>query len=416
MNTASSVVKQHLFENSFRKYILAEQSYKLEKYNECINYSYEVIEFSWKYLYLTSNKKFPKIHFPSKKLFDESISKIGFLSKWEVHKMRKTLLEMNPIWEPTPKFWLESRYFTTIIDSNRAYHYLLRSKYWLEKTLKTSRMINFKKNIKIGILNGFYNPLNQEKKCNDYKYSDKDFFSENELKKCKSKNSNFSPISINEISTDLNIVINPFGEIYPDLIDKENVLPGFMKILEYVNMGGLFINFGGQPFYYFWDVITGKSHETIKSIPGIPHEGYLINDALFFNTFNLIPDTLLKRYFDADTTMGLNIGQNAPYRIRLFQKDIDKKIIHFSLNKNLHIFRSLIPGKNILPVLRARINKKEVFPIGFINKGAGKLLHIGISGNNPNQEESVFIKEVIRGVINSYRNLSIRRNFLKIFN
>jgi hypothetical protein len=53
------------------------------------------------------------------------------------------------------------------------------------------------------------------------------------------------------------VILNPFGEAYPESGNAEGV--GFKTIASYIRDGGIFVNSGGQPFAYSWDVNTGNS-------------------------------------------------------------------------------------------------------------------------------------------------------------
>ncbi|HEY6882938.1 MAG TPA: hypothetical protein VI278_02760 [Nitrososphaeraceae archaeon] len=63
------------------------------------------------------------------------------------------------------------------------------------------------------------------------------------------------------------IVINPFGEAYPELGNGGGV--GFKTIASYIRDGGIFINSGGQSFAYSWDVNTGNSQLLVNFIPAL---------------------------------------------------------------------------------------------------------------------------------------------------
>ena len=69
--------------------------------------------------------------------------------------------------------------------------------------------------------------------------------------------------SISNLSNDaFSIVINPFGEAYPELGSAEGV--GLKTILSYIHDGGILVNSGGQPFVYSWDVKTGSYNLVIS--------------------------------------------------------------------------------------------------------------------------------------------------------
>ena len=113
-----------------------------------------------------------------------------------------------------------------------------------------------------------------------------------------------SPIS-NISSGTFPIIVNPFGEAYPELGNAEGM--GFKTILSYIRDGGIFVNSGGQPFVYSWDVYTGNykllvnfitalaSIQSVYDVKGNPI--LLINENLGI-PIEALP---LKRYFNVDT-------------------------------------------------------------------------------------------------------------------
>ena len=91
-----------------------------------------------------------------------------------------------------------------------------------------------------------------------------------DLKDVKNDNGfNLFQVSLTSISNLSNgafsIIINPFGEAYPELGSAEGV--GLRTILSYIQDGGIFVNSGGQPFVYSWDVNTGSHNLVINFIP-----------------------------------------------------------------------------------------------------------------------------------------------------
>ena len=100
------------------------------------------------------------------------------------------------------------------------------------------------------------------------------------------------------------IVINPFGEAYPELGSAEGV--GLRTILSYIQDGGIFINSGGQPFVYSWDVNTGSHSLLVNFVPILSYEESDYNEGmpvLSRNESLAIPQEalILKRYFDVET-------------------------------------------------------------------------------------------------------------------
>jgi hypothetical protein len=73
-----------------------------------------------------------------------------------------------------------------------------------------------------------------------------------DLNNIKEGESNLFQTSLTPISSlsdgIFSVVINPFGEAYPELGNAEGT--GFRTIMSYIQNGGIFINSGGQPFVY----------------------------------------------------------------------------------------------------------------------------------------------------------------------
>lgn len=62
-------------------------------------------------------------------------------------------------------------------------------------------------------------------------------------------------IPISKIDSTIDLVVNPFGEIFPT--DNSNI--GILNlILNFISTGGTFVNLGGLPFWASRNVQTGK--------------------------------------------------------------------------------------------------------------------------------------------------------------
>jgi hypothetical protein len=139
----------------------------------------------------------------------------------------------------------------------------------------------FEPPIKIGILSGYVSARN-EKPCSYYPHSeyrkavqlmlDLKGITNRTIDDSNSSNGSSlfhaSMTSISYISnSNFSVVINPFGEIYPEVGNAEGV--GFKTIASYIRDGGIFVNSGGQSFAYSWDVNTGKSQLLVNFIPAL---------------------------------------------------------------------------------------------------------------------------------------------------
>lgn len=71
-------------------------------------------------------------------------------------------------------------------------------------------------------------------------------------------------ISCKKISNRYAVVINPYGEVYPE--EDLFVLKTFNRIMEFIKNGGIFVNVGGFAFYYGWDIITKREPTPIADV------------------------------------------------------------------------------------------------------------------------------------------------------
>jgi hypothetical protein len=167
----------------------------------------------------------------------------------------------------------------------------------------------FEPPIRIGILSGYIN-TRKEKPCSYYPHSQyrKAVQWMLDLNNIKYDNSNLSQASLTPTSNLNNevfsIVINPFGEAYPELGNAEST--GFKTILSYIRDGGILVNSGGQPFVYSWDVNTGNYRLLVNFIPALSHvkSNYVeVTHVLSAKEILSIPleALLLNRYFDVKT-------------------------------------------------------------------------------------------------------------------
>lgn len=115
--------------------------------------------------------------------------------------------------------------------------------------LKKYRKNKFKPTINIGILNGFI--INDAEYTNEKKPPAYAFPPEEWKKKLLTENTIVNLIKANQLCERFDVIINPFGPHYPE-INKPNMTT-FRQIIKFVHDGGIFVNSGDLPFFYFWD-------------------------------------------------------------------------------------------------------------------------------------------------------------------
>jgi len=252
--------------------------------------------------------------------------------------------------------------------------------HFFEKSQKYSNKIN------VGILNGFVDESNKnEIQCNDKKYTG--FTKEEIVKFSKSREYRdrfeVNEISVSKLNSNVSIVINPFGETYPETNFKKRTV--FKNIKNYIYNGGIFINIAGFPFFYGWDVYRGIS------IPIVDKSVVLISEGQPQELLDFT-GSLLWREFNAVTTHDTD-KINGPHEVNVYQSkediDIAGQLIDKKSTNKVNEFRSLRKETlNLIPLLRARRDDfGEVYPIGAIRHGFGYLI---VCGMNTKTEEELF--------------------------
>jgi hypothetical protein len=175
-----------------------------------------------------------------------------------------------------------------IASSERGTTSLLRR--WRKKKFMTP--------VNVGILSGYLTP---EEKTNIPNSPYSDFTPEQWFNAISNhKEFNVDWVSASEISRKFDIIINPFGEEYPE-INKPNLLT-LRKIVQYVKNGGIFVNVAGLAFYYLWDGkeedLSGPLLETYQLNP----KNLILERKVFLRASHLL-DSSLHKYFGLRTTM-----------------------------------------------------------------------------------------------------------------
>lgn len=242
----------------------------------------------------------------------------------------------------------------------------------------------FEPPIKIGILSGYISARN-EKPCSYYPHSGykKAVQWMLDLKNIKYGdnrlnlfNASLTPISsINAFS----VIINPFGEAYPESGNAEGV--GFKTIASYIRDGGIFVNSGGQPFVYSWDVNTGNSQLLVSFIPSISdvQTSYVdgipvlqIKESLKVPSESL----LLKRHFGLDTEW--DNPTNNIVGPKETEVEFDNILGQDKPRSKAKVYRPAIKlSQDVIPL--AHSSNSNIYPVVAIKFGRGFLIHTGMS-------------------------------------
>jgi len=253
---------------------------------------------------------------------------------------------------------------------------------------------------KLGILNGFVDGSDSsEKPCAKYSFTE---FKMEDWEKRFSQISDdgkakygIEKIPISKVGNEFAVIINPFGEAYPERDVKKRIAFNILK--NYIEDGGVLVNVAGFPFFYAWDVIKGVEEPIVDEKTLIPASVRIQGKELYLDRFQLLLNfagSLLYRELDAITTFdtpefgGVN-------QLEVYQKEEDKEIVGDIVDaggeKKVHEFRALRKETNgLTPFLRAqRPGFGEVYPIAAVKIGFGYLIVGGMHTKSSSEFEKL---------------------------
>jgi len=373
----------------------AEYNLNVYSYLSCYAWLFHSSEFFWKSLTILSNNYFDPKHDASEADMakissdllsdDERIKAYNILSAFP--KIKRDLVRYgyyekgtNVTTSPQAAFNLDQE--NTEVD--------LRKVSWLINKLREIHYYQiFDPPIKIGILSG-YVQARKEKPCSYYPHSNyrKSVQWMLDLKDVKNDNGfNLFQVSLTPISNLSNgafsIIINPFGEAYPELSSAEGV--GLKTILSYIQDGGIFVNSGGQPFVYSWDVNTG-GHNLVTNF--IPISSYVESNydgampVLSRNESLAIPQEalVLKIYFDIETEWDHPEKEIVgPIEVEI---EFDEILGNDKPKTRAKVYRPIRQlSDNVRPLVHCHESLwgGRVYPVAAIKFGRGFLIYTGMN-------------------------------------
>jgi hypothetical protein len=384
----------------------AEYNFNVYSYPSCYAYLFRSIEFFWKSLTVLSNNYFDLKHEAS----EADIAKISsyLLSGDERVKVYNILSSFPKI----KRDFIRSGYYekvTKLPTSPEAEFKLdrenteadLRKVSWLTSKLREIHYYQiFDPPIKIGVLSG-YVQTRKEKPCSFYPHSNyrKCVHWMIDLKGVKNDNgSNLFQASLTSISNisngNFSIIINPFGEAYPELGDASGV--GLNTILSYIQDGGVFVNSGGQPFVYSWNVNHG-SHDLVISF--IPMSSYMkINydeamPVLSRDESLVIPQEalILKRYFHTETEWDHPEKEIVgPIEVEI---EFDEILGNDKPKTRAKVYRPIRQlSDNVIPLVHCpqSLWGDRVYPVAAIKFGRGFLIYNGMNLDQEREYKVLF--------------------------
>lgn len=248
---------------------------------------------------------------------------------------------------------------------------------------------------KLAILDGYVTGRN-EKVCGNYPFTNasKDFWKK-KIEALDKNSGKFEIVQTNieNISEEFAVVLNPFGEEYPEINRKSK--PAFNVLKNFIEDGGIYVNTAGFPFFYAWDVLEGKEYplseetvvlpKTIQLKDGVPVGAEMqtllkFTGTLLFKEFDAIPAPISK---------SRNVYQNP--------EDKEKFSDLVSELTEINEFRGMPKStKDCLPIIRAKDEiVEEIFPISALKRGNGYLVTAGMNTSGE-KEADLFAKALGR--------------------
>jgi len=242
---------------------------------------------------------------------------------------------------------------------------------------------------KIGILNGnIYNPLREYKCERGYTNVTASMWGF-ALKKRKIKRCQL--ITTSQISNSYSVIINPFGDIFPEQDTKLHKT--FYSICEYVNNGGLFIVTGGA-FFAHQNPIYSSKHEWVftKTIEGIQS----VSESFLYLEFGI--QTTGDKFADGKLVF------REPTEIEIYQKPEDQYFTgKIDIPVKVKRFRAAMPTTSEY-IAFIREKGDTSFPIIAVHYGKGYLIHAGLFLESETSDEFMLIVKIISNIIENKFN------------
>lgn len=406
-STSSSHERQQnwYMSRAFLKLREARYYSRLRKYAEAVCSSYESMEFSLKALCKILDVHFDRKHFVDEFTVAILAEKIG--ETW-IRKKEKLLSILPIILSYSDRLREIARYGVERKDVRPLSPDQIFQEDYCQKVLedaevmvdilsqiRKSREWDRSKPLKTGALNGFsVNPY-KEKECQpQLSFKDPRIWDKllGDLKKDKIPKYDVTSILSSEISEEFALVINPYGEAYPesDVGSKDT----YEQIKIFIENGGVFINTAGFAFFYSWDHSKGERKP-------ISEERYLLVQESA-GKIQIIPElisfqgTLLYRDFGVSVTSDLP-NHSGAHEVKPFQTADDIAKFGDLASPSLKEFRAVRSDNSTskaIPILRAKCDIfGEIYLISAIKFGRGYLLLGGFTMET--EEEAKFFAKAV---------------------
>jgi hypothetical protein len=376
-----------LAKECFAAFSNAEDNFNIYRYASCNTWLFHSSEFFWKALTVLSGNYFNPTHEVSQVDMTKISSEI--LSDDDKIRIYDVLSKFPEIRRDLARYGYYEKEDVTkspydVFNKDDTKTSLNEVSFLINKLREIHYYQIFEPPIKIGILSGYISARN-EKPCSYYPHSGyrKAVQWMLDLKNIKDDGSalnlfNASMTPVSSISA-FSVILNPFGEAYPESGNAEDV--GFKTIASYIRDGGIFVNSGGQPFAYSWDVNTGNSQLLVSFIPALMdvQTNYVdgipvlqIKESLRIPSESL----LLKRYFGLETEW--DNPENNIVGPKETEIEFDKILGQDKPRTKAKVYRPAIKSsQDVIPLVHS--SNSNNYPVVAVKFGRGFLIHTGMS-------------------------------------
>ena len=245
--------------------------------------------------------------------------------------------------------------------------------------------------IKIALLDGTVDGFAEESSCSKAKSAWTAHSISEWEKVLAEQNIKVTKIPISNLDRKYELVINPFGEDYPE--EDNNIDPpaSFKKILDYIARGGFFVCAGGLPFWTAWLTKSTRKQPTEDRRAELAEVRLKVvynKGKRELRELTLLNTGLYARFFGAQVT------NDSPFLAKLRESDIfHAESPRLNLG-NVSIFRPTV-NSNYFPIIHlleaSRIDETPVYPMVAIPYNAGCLISFGMNldAKLPNELETI---------------------------
>jgi hypothetical protein len=221
----------------------------------------------------------------------------------------------------------------------------------------------------------------------------KDYFSE--LKRDERQKYEVREIRTNEITEEFAVILNPYGETYPEF--SLDTMEAYNQIKLFIANGGVFFNTAGFAFFYAWNVQSGEKKPISEERVLLPGTFSIKQGTITIGQLQELirfTGTLFYKDFGASTTYDTEKHSGA-HEVKTFQAPEDREKFGVLDMEKINEFRALRKEtQNCVPILRANcLEFGEIYPIGSISLGRGFIVVAGISMSK--KEEALLFADVI---------------------